>query len=332
MKKEVLMKIALFFRFLIAFLFIFSASSKIVDLYSFSLVLLKIFPFLIHYEKYVAVIIILSEYLLGIFLILGLHFKKVILLSTILLLLFITVSIYAHYFGVSAECSCFGNLLKRQLGFEVVIQDILLLLLLLFISKYNNTYVYHSIRYYNNDALIIACVCTLLVSYAFNKYYYTYYGEHDNNILKYTNNMPIYGEYLAEYEFRDSFGNIVKLKKENKNVNVILLNTYINVDTIIAQIKKSMIKYSKPQTTIIYIIRKLPNNLVIDKLNNTLLTRLNSKPICIFDYDDRVSNHFGLPDCKCNATIISDLKGRAVISGVSLPEETVYKSYISLFN
>jgi uncharacterized membrane protein YphA (DoxX/SURF4 family) len=120
-------------RIFLGSIFIISGLLKIFDLDNFY----NIIRLFIKADNIVIIIIGFNlsflEFILGLMLVLKIQIKYSLLCILSLLLAFIFLNIYSLFFGKTGSCGCFGNYFKRQMGIEIIIQDIVLLILCLLV-------------------------------------------------------------------------------------------------------------------------------------------------------------------------------------------------------
>ena len=130
-------------RAIVGLLFIISGLIKLNDPVGFSFKLQDYFApevlgleFLVPYALLLAIILVIVEVLLGIFLLLG-HFRKFTLWSLLLMIVFFTfLTFYSAYFNKVTDCGCFGDAMPLT-PWESFSKDVVLLvlILILFIGK-----------------------------------------------------------------------------------------------------------------------------------------------------------------------------------------------------
>jgi len=132
-------------RTIVGLLFIISGLIKLNDPVGFSFKLQDYFApevlnleFLVPYALLLAIILVIVEIMLGIFLLLG-HFKKFTLWALLLMIVFFTfLTFYSAYFNKVTDCGCFGDAMPLT-PWESFSKDVVLLVLILILfvgSKY----------------------------------------------------------------------------------------------------------------------------------------------------------------------------------------------------
>ncbi len=124
-------------RLIVGLLFIISGLIKLNDPVGFSFKLQDYFApevlnleFFVPYALLIAIVLVIVEVLLGIFLLLG-HFKKITLWSLLLMIVFFTfLTFYSAYFNKVTDCGCFGDALPLT-PWESFTKDVVLLVLIL---------------------------------------------------------------------------------------------------------------------------------------------------------------------------------------------------------
>src|SRR5690606_35509059 len=124
-------------RFIVGILFIVSGLVKLNDPVGFSFKLKDYFApevldleFLVPYALLIAIILVITEVLLGIALLLG-YFKKFTLWALMLMIVFFTfLTFYSAYFNKVTDCGSFGDAIPLTPS-ESVTKDVILLFLIL---------------------------------------------------------------------------------------------------------------------------------------------------------------------------------------------------------
>ena len=124
-------------RTIVGLLFIISGLIKLNDPVGFSFKLQDYFApevlnleFLVPYALLLAIILVIVEVVLGIFLLLG-HFKKFTLWALLLMIVFFTfLTFYSAYFNKVTDCGCFGDAMPLT-PWESFSKDVVLLVLIL---------------------------------------------------------------------------------------------------------------------------------------------------------------------------------------------------------
>lgn len=126
-------------RILVGILFIISGMIKLNDPLGFSYKLQEYFepdvlnlPFLEHYALGIAVIVVVFEVILGVFLLIGYKPKFTKWSLLILIIGFTFLTFYSAYFDKVRDCGCFGDALKLT-PWESFTKDVILLVLILVI-------------------------------------------------------------------------------------------------------------------------------------------------------------------------------------------------------
>ena len=115
--------------YFIAAILIFSGSTKIIDPepLNYILNLLEVLP-----EPmviFISVILPVTEIMLGIFLFFNLKAKVTLSFTSVLFLSFLLFAIYGTLTGISSECGCFGNILKSNIGWGMIVRNIVLFII-----------------------------------------------------------------------------------------------------------------------------------------------------------------------------------------------------------
>ncbi len=126
-----------FARTFVGILFIISGFIKLNDPVGFSFKLEEYFsqgvlnlPFLMPYALAIAIVIVIFEMILGVFLLLGFQ-RKFTVWSLLLMILFFTfLTFYSAYFNKVTDCGCFGDAVKLT-PWESFIKDVVLLVLII---------------------------------------------------------------------------------------------------------------------------------------------------------------------------------------------------------
>ncbi|WP_142783494.1 BT_3928 family protein [Changchengzhania lutea] len=136
-------------RLLVGVLFIISGLIKLNDPLGFSYKLQEYFsadvlnlPFLEPYALMIAVMLVVFEVVLGIFLIIGYRPKFTIWSLLVMIVLFTFLTFYSAYFDKVKDCGCFGDALKLT-PWESFTKDVILLVLILILvigSRYVKPY------------------------------------------------------------------------------------------------------------------------------------------------------------------------------------------------
>lgn len=159
-------------RFLVGILFIISGLIKLNDPVGFSFKLEEYFnanvlniEFLIPYALALAVIIVISEVVLGVMLLVG-YKKKFTLWSLLLMIVFFTfLTFYSAYFNKVTDCGCFGDALKLT-PWQSFTKDVVLLALILVIF-FNRKYVKRVFSKFVSGLIVYSslALCALLAYY-----------------------------------------------------------------------------------------------------------------------------------------------------------------------
>lgn len=124
-------------RILVGALFIFSGLIKLNDPLGMSYKLQEYFspdvlniPVFEHYALMIAIIMVVLEVVLGVFLLIGYKRKFTVWSLFVLIVFFTFLTFYAWYFDKVKDCGCFGDFLKLK-PLESFIKDLVLLVLIL---------------------------------------------------------------------------------------------------------------------------------------------------------------------------------------------------------
>ncbi|HFX18102.1 MAG TPA: DoxX family membrane protein, partial [Flavobacteriales bacterium] len=129
-----------FVRILVAITFIFSGFVKMIDPIGTKIKMLEYFSedvlnvtFLSPYTLEISIFLILLEFGLGIWLLLGYKPKFTLKALLILILFFLFLTGYSAIFNKVTDCGCFGDAVKLT-NWETFYKNIILLLLILFLN------------------------------------------------------------------------------------------------------------------------------------------------------------------------------------------------------
>lgn len=119
-----------FINILIGSVFIIAAILKLISIDEFEIYIYSfdIFSFLL--TTFVSRIIIIGEFILGLFLILKINYKLTWRLTFISLILFTLFLIYVAIFRQDANCHCFGELVELS-PLESIVKNVVMMILLL---------------------------------------------------------------------------------------------------------------------------------------------------------------------------------------------------------
>tara|TARA_Y100000994_G_scaffold90908_2_gene75145 strand:+ start:5424 stop:6611 length:1188 start_codon:yes stop_codon:yes gene_type:complete len=131
-------------RFSYGIFLLFSGFVKLIDPLGFSYKLQEYFEvfgfdWLIEFSLFLSISIILFEMFLGIFLICGIHVKKIMWGNLILMLFFTFLTFFSAYFNKVTDCGCFGDFMKLD-PWHSFIKDIYLLCISL-VLFFNQSYI-----------------------------------------------------------------------------------------------------------------------------------------------------------------------------------------------
>ncbi|MDX1471320.1 MAG: DoxX family protein [Flavobacteriaceae bacterium] len=134
-------------RIIVGVLFIFSGLIKLNDPLGFSYKLVEYFeegvlnlPFLIPYALMIAVIVVIFEVLLGVFLLIGYKVKFTVWSLLAMIIFFTFLTFYSAYFEKVKDCGCFGDAIPLT-PWESFYKDLILLVLIVILvvgAKYIN--------------------------------------------------------------------------------------------------------------------------------------------------------------------------------------------------
>jgi uncharacterized membrane protein YphA (DoxX/SURF4 family) len=141
-----------FARISVALLFIFSGLIKLNDPIGFSYKLEEYFEvfhlvFLNPFSVLISIFLCALEVILGLFLIAGLHAKKVVLGLLLLIVFFTFLTFYSAYFEVVKTCGCFGDAIPLS-PWQSFSKDLVLFLFIvyIFINKNNLRPIFYQVR------------------------------------------------------------------------------------------------------------------------------------------------------------------------------------------
>jgi len=164
-----------FSRVFVGILFIISGFIKLNDPVGFSFKLEEYFsqgvldlPFLMPYALAISIFVVISEVVLGVFLLLG-YRKKFTIGSLLLMILFFTfLTFYSAYFNKVTDCGCFGDAIKLT-PWESFIKDVVLLVLIL-ILYFGQEYIkpLFSKKLRQIIALVSVVLCIIYGNYVLN--------------------------------------------------------------------------------------------------------------------------------------------------------------------
>lgn len=132
----------------IVIILIFSGISKIVNPIPL-LDTLKLFPFSEDLNLIVTLLLPLFEIILGLLLILKIKMKTTLLIVSLLFLSFVAFSIYVTIIGVNGDCGCFGNVIKSEFGWDMIIRNIIFFLfsIILYIKQKKSKKIKNKVSY-----------------------------------------------------------------------------------------------------------------------------------------------------------------------------------------
>ncbi|MFZ1288467.1 MAG: MauE/DoxX family redox-associated membrane protein [Melioribacteraceae bacterium] len=111
----------------IVIILLFSGLSKIINPIPL-LDTLKLFPFSEDLNLIVTLLLPFFEIILGLLLILKIKMKTTLLIVSLLFLSFVAFSIYITIIGANGDCGCFGNVIKSEFGWGMIIRNIIFFL------------------------------------------------------------------------------------------------------------------------------------------------------------------------------------------------------------
>jgi hypothetical protein len=152
---------------IIGLIFIFSAWTKTYPISEFEYIIYSQVGTSKVVGAYIARIIIGVEFALGFFLIAhGLLKKKLVIISSILLLLALTIHLVILYINVGndANCGCMGTVLPMK-PLPSILKNVILLAILLYIHKHTNGQV--KIKLHNGIIVILTIISMVIIYFSF---------------------------------------------------------------------------------------------------------------------------------------------------------------------
>lgn len=122
-------------RIICGLVFVFSSVSKLVDLDSFDLYIYSFNQFSFDVVSILSRMLIIFEFTVGTFLLIGVYYKKTHFISIISLILFSIFVGYEIFIGSEENCNCFGDVIVLN-PVQSLCKNILLIILLFFIRKH----------------------------------------------------------------------------------------------------------------------------------------------------------------------------------------------------
>lgn len=325
-------------RIIIGALFIFSALSKMVELNSFIDTIDKfniIFP---EYHKLAAVLIISIEYLLGIFLILGIKIREVCFILVGLMSIFIVIITINLIRGNITECGCFGSFSKREIGLSIILQDMIILsLLLLLIFSKSHIYSFNGVIEFirasskTRGNVLLLLIALLNIGFVLLKDIIINDKPKKaivNKQIGAENNMPDYGTSLDHFIIMDINGNYITEK------NIIGKPTFFNfIPSVDAKLYVESLRYLKNKYTSkeLQWIVVFKNWNVFNNINNEKKEIINiyknADVSIVIDTSKDITQYFKLPDCKCPVYYFTDKQNRIRLSQISPDGDILDSTY-----
>lgn len=133
--KNIEINLVKFIRIPLSVIFLVSSLSKIftIEEYFETIYEFRILPELLIF--FCGYLIILAEYILGIFLLFNKTAKIAASGLIVLILFFLTAIVINLIRGNIVECGCFGNYLEEKIGWSILLRDFIILGLLYIINK-----------------------------------------------------------------------------------------------------------------------------------------------------------------------------------------------------
>lgn len=130
-------------RFIVALTFIFSGFVKMIDPVGTKIKMLEYFSedvlnltFLSPYALQISIFLIWSEFILGIWLLLGYKVKFTLRALLILITVFLFLTWYSAYYNKVTDCGCFGDAVKLS-NWETFYKNVILISFILILNKYH---------------------------------------------------------------------------------------------------------------------------------------------------------------------------------------------------
>lgn len=111
----------------ISIIFLFSGIMKIVDPIPTMDTLKTVFHFSDTLNLIIATMLPLVEIAIAALLLLNMWQKQILLIVSILFLCFFLFAVYGTITGISNDCGCFGNVVKSEFGWNMIIRNFLFL-------------------------------------------------------------------------------------------------------------------------------------------------------------------------------------------------------------
>ncbi|MBK8945422.1 MAG: methylamine utilization protein [Ignavibacteriae bacterium] len=108
----------------IVIILLFSGLSKIINPLPL-LETLELFSFSEDLNLIVTLLLPIFEIILGLLLLFKIKIKTTLLIVSILFLSFVAFSIYVTVIGTDGDCGCFGNVIKSEFGWGMIIRNII---------------------------------------------------------------------------------------------------------------------------------------------------------------------------------------------------------------
>lgn len=122
-------------RILTGMFFAFSGASKMWDLYAFSQVISSYHFLSQPFLALVSIMIPLLEFILGLMVAFDQHLRGTSIFLVGMVLVFTTLSGARYFESNRPDCGCFGNLLKREIGWGYFLQNAVLIAMLVLMSS-----------------------------------------------------------------------------------------------------------------------------------------------------------------------------------------------------
>ncbi len=114
----------------------------------------------------VALLICITEMLIGIMIIFNIYGKPAVRISMIMLIFFISFTIYSMATGKEWICNCFGSLFSQKINYLVLLRDIIFLCVsIIVLIKYNPKYSFDKSKYRPLLIILILLLCAIPLSF-----------------------------------------------------------------------------------------------------------------------------------------------------------------------
>lgn len=163
-------------RILVGGLFIFSGMIKVNDPVGTAIKLEEYFDvfsndiaeFFIYFKPFalgIAVVLVVSEVVLGVMLILGVKLKQTVWALAVMILFFTFLTFYSAYFNKVTDCGCFGDAIKLT-PWESFSKDIILLIMISVLFVYKKELPEKTLKWAGISAVLTLVICLGIAFFA----------------------------------------------------------------------------------------------------------------------------------------------------------------------